>query len=143
MSIARNYDFNSVILLIGGVPITGFADGDAISVDLPERFTTQVGAGGATTRSKRNDRTATLTIRLQQSSPSNDVLSGYAKLDDLTGKGVVPALLKDLNGRDLLAAPQAWIEQMPGPTFGAESGVREWVLRLANTELWAGGATAA
>lgn len=130
----QTYDFGKVAVLRGGVPIIGFADGDSISIEHPEKFTLQVGAGGATTRSRQNNPTATVTLRLQQRSPSNVVLEAAALADEATGLGAVPLLVKDLTGAELFFAGQSWVEARPTQTFGSDSGVREWKLRCSGVK---------
>jgi hypothetical protein len=128
----KTYDFRKVAVLVSGVPITGFADGDAISVEFPESWTKQIGAGGAHTRSRNNDQSAQMTLTLQQTSLSNAFLSGLAAADELTGAPILGVLIKDLRGNDLLAAAQAYCSQRPGLTFGKDSGTREWVIQLVD-----------
>ena len=128
----KTYDFRKVALLVSGVPISGFAEGDAISVEFPESWTKQIGAGGAHTRSRNNDQSAQLTITLQQTSSSNAFLAGLAAADEVTGLPILGVLIKDLRGNDLLAAPQAYVSQKPGLTYGKDSGSREWVIQLVD-----------
>jgi hypothetical protein len=52
----KTYDFRAGVLVVGGVPMTGFADGTAIRVEFDEeQFTKTTGADGLTTRSKTNN----------------------------------------------------------------------------------------
>lgn len=127
----QTYDFSKVVVLRGGVPVLGFADGDSISVEFPESWTLQVGAGGATTRSRNKNPTAKATLRLQQKSPSNAVFEAAATLDEATGAGAVPLIIKDLTGTEQFFAAQSWFEKRPSKTFASESGSREWVLQCS------------
>ena len=127
----KTYDPKEILLLVAGVPIDGFADGDFITVEFPESFTTQIGAQGAHTRSRVADSTADMTVTLQQTSPGNAYLTSLLAADRALGV-LVPVLLKDLIGNDLIAATQAYITQRPSLNFGAESGSREWSIKLHN-----------
>lgn len=130
MAEVKSYDFKQVSVIFGGRIITGFAEGDAITVAHDEDdFTLKVGADGEATRSKSNNRAATITLRLMQTSDSNDVLSGMRSADQLTGNGKGPLLIKDNSGRSLHAADSAWVQKAPDAGYGAEAGEREWVLR--------------
>lgn len=126
----KTYNFKDVVVLVGGVPITGFADGDAISIAVPASWTKQIGAGGAHTRSRVNDGSVEVTLRLQQTSTSNATLEAYAIGDEAFGNGIPGFLAKDLNGNDLVAAPLCYVSQRPAISFGAEAGTREWTLQL-------------
>jgi len=135
----QTYALRDVYLVIGSTIVDGYADGDAISVEFPPSFSTQVGAGGATTRSRNNDRTATLTVRLQQKSLSQIGLAATAALDRATGLATVPIVLSDTSGNELFACPQAYLEQRPGMTFAQDSGVREWVFKCIDVVDSSGG----
>lgn len=137
----KTYALADVRVIYGGVPIQGFADGDVITIERPEAFTTQVGAGGAVTRSRTNNPTSRVTIRLQQTSRSNAVIEGFSSLDRATGLAALPLIIKDLLGNDLFMAAEAWVASPANITFGAESGVREWVFDCNGVAGVAGGAS--
>lgn len=126
----KSYNFKQVSVSYGGRLLTGFAEGDAVTVEPDnDAWSLSTGADGESTRSKSNNRSATVTIRLMQGSDSNDVLSGFALADDASGAGALPLFVKDNSGRSLHASEKAWIQKLPTSTYGAESGEREWVIR--------------
>lgn len=136
----RTFDPASVVISIGGVPISGFADGTFLELTADDpQFTKVVGSDGFTTRVKSNNYGGVLTITLAQSSPSNDVLTGFLQLDRLTNRGVVPILIKDLSGTTLIFSATGWIQQFPDVTFGNELNNRAWILDLAEIDLFIGG----
>jgi hypothetical protein len=123
------YDFSQVNLIIGGVPISGFADGSSITVEFDEQqWTKTTGSDGLVTRSKSNNYSGSVSVSLQQSSRANDVLSALWVADRTSNAGVVPLLIKDNSGRTLWAAQHAWVQQMPSQEFGKELSDREWLL---------------
>lgn len=123
------YDFSQVNVILGGVPVTGFADGSSVTVEFDEQqFTKVTGSDGLTTRSKTNNYAGNVTLTLQQTSKSNDALGVLWNADRLNNNGVVPLLIKDNSGRTLWTAKNAWIQQMPSQDFGKESTDRAWVL---------------
>ena len=65
---------------------------------------------------------------LKQSSPSNDVLSGFANVDELTNAGVVPILVKDLSGNSIYFSATGWVKKYPSSEFGKDLANRDWVL---------------
>ncbi len=136
-----DYSADEVDVLIAGLPITGFADGEFITIEFPEAFTKKIGSDGDVTRSRTMDNTARVTIKLHQSSPSNDMLSTLYTADRLArnGAGVGAFLIKDNQGRSLYASPACWIAKHPDVSFDRESTEREWVIDVADIQPFTGG----
>lgn len=136
----HTFDPKSVIVTIGGVPMSGYADGTFLEVTADDQqFTKVVGADGFTTRVKSNNYGGVMTLTLAQSSPSNDVLSGFLALDRASNAGVVPILIKDLSGTTIIFSATGWIQQFPDVTFGNEMNNRAWAFDLADLTLLIGG----
>ena len=137
----KTYDFKEVAVIIGGRIMSGFDEGDdVIMIGFDnDHWTTQVGADGEVTRSKGNNHTGTLTIKLKQTSESNDILNGFYQSDRLANSGKFPILIKDNSGSSLYIAEEAWIKKAPGAGFGANAGAREWVISIANLVANTGG----
>ena len=135
-----NYEPSRVIISVGGVNIDGFADGTFISAERTnDTFTKVTGADNRTTRIKQNDFSGTFTFTLLQSSLSNDVLTGFMVLDESTNDGVVPIIVKDLEGTTLLAAAQAWVRKPPVIEYSKDDSNREWMLDCGDMDIFAGG----
>lgn len=126
----REYDSASVFVTVGGAPINGFAaDSKVLIARNSDAFSLQVGSDGEAARSKSNDRSGRMTIRLLQTSPSNDILSAFALADEVTpGGAVVPFACKDLNGGSLHTAQTGWIVKKSDADYVVEAGEREWIL---------------
>jgi hypothetical protein len=137
----RTFDFKQVSLTFGAFLIQGFAEGDDVISIAPQAdaFNSLAGADGEVTRSKTNDNRWLLTIRLLQTSPSNDDLMGVALADKLSNTGVQPILLKDNNGNTLVGEGQAYIQRLPDAGLGSNVSDREWVIMLPNPDLFIGG----
>ena len=76
MPALRTYDPSKVLVLIGVIPISGFADGSFVSVSrTSDAFTMEVGVEGVTTRVRSVDKSGTIRLTLSQTSPSTDLLS--------------------------------------------------------------------
>src|SRR5574337_537869 len=135
----RTYDPKEVIITIGGVPMSGFTDGTFLEIIRNEpTWNLVVGADGYATRGKTNNFSGQLTLTLKQSSPSNDVLSGFIALDELTNSAVVPILVKDLSGNSTYFSGQGWVQQWANSTFGKEINDRVWIVQLATLDLFVG-----
>ncbi len=126
----REYDSASVFVVVGVVPLSGFAPDSKVTIARNEdAFTLQVGSDGEAARSKSNNKSGRMTIRLLQTSPSNDVLSTLALADEVTpGGAVFPFACKDLNGGSLHTAQTGWIVKKPDAEYVVEAGEREWIL---------------
>jgi hypothetical protein len=130
---ARSYVSSRVLVLVSGVPVSGLAEDTFVTIaPMSDRVTSAVGADGEIARSINPDRRHTITLALQQTSASNDVLSTLAAADELSdGGSVFPVMVQDLSGRTLAAFSQAWISRMPDIAFGPTSATREWTLEAA------------
>lgn len=130
MSVAA-YDPAQVGIVVGGSLITGFAPDTFIGIDQNnDSFTLQMGADGDAARSKSNDRSATITLSLLQTSLSNDVLSALHNLDinSPSGDGIGAFQVRDNSGNLLVRAAKCWVRKPPTVEMGREAGVREWTL---------------
>lgn len=135
------YDADEVSLSLNGIPLSGYADGAFCRIAMEsDAFSDIAGTDGEVARSKSNDKRATITIMLLQTSKSNDVLSALAILDQNApgGAGVGVFLLRDRQGTTLHLAPSAWISKLPDSEFGREAGTREWTLRCAEMQSFVG-----
>lgn len=134
------YASDEVQIIVGGVPMSGLADGTFVSISRDEQaFTKVTGADGSTSRSKSANRAGAITITLKQTSPSNDVLSGFMIADEQGNNGVVPIMVKDTGGRTLCYASAAWVQQAPDQDFAKEISNREWVMDCARIDILVGG----
>lgn len=145
MAKTATYDPDQVILLVGVATIDGFADGSMLTLDQDtDDFVDNIGTTGEVVRSKSNDRRATLTIRLQQTSDSNDILSAINNADMAApnGAGIATFMLRDkTNGRALYSAAECWVAKSPAVNFDRTSQPREWKLRISSLVRQDGGST--
>ncbi len=134
------YDPSEVVLSVGGAELSGFTDGAFIKISRDEdAFTKTVGADGQVSRAKNANRSGSITITLKQTSPSNQILHGFAKLDEMGNAGLVPVLVKDLLGTTLASSAGAWIKKVSDVEMGKEISDREWILDCETIELEVGG----
>lgn len=139
MSLAT-FDPASVVITVGGIPMSGYADGTfALLSRSVDAWSMVTGADGLTTRVKSNDRSGTLTLTLAQTSPSNDALSAFAIDDELNNSGVVPILIKDLSGSTILFSATGWVQKFPDVEYSNILTDREWILGLADIDIFVGG----
>lgn len=138
----RVYDPDQIFVSLAGIPCSGYADDEFVRVEREgPAFDDVVGTDGEVTRSKTNDNRATVTIKLMQSSPTNDLFSALHNLDKNTpgGAGVGPFILKDLQGTTLIMAEKSWIRKEPDGSWGRTATEREWIIRVASLTSFHGG----
>lgn len=136
----KTFDPKSIVLTVGGAIIGGFADGTFVTVERQEdAYTTTVGADGEVTRVKSNNKLTNVTITLAQTSDSNSILSGFAILDEKSNSGVVPVLLKEAGADTIVAGGRGWIQKLPNIEYSKEITTREWIIVLAESEMFVGG----
>ncbi len=119
---------SDLIMVWNGIPITDYAPGTYIEwARNADAFALTVGSGGSAARAASSDRSGTVTVTLLQTSPVNAALSAAAVLDETTGDGVGPLLIKDLSGADVVSAESAWIRKQPDGEESNEVTNRVWV----------------
>lgn len=136
----KTFDFKKVVCAVNGIPISGFADGDAITIEFDEdNWAKFVGADETVTRVKQNRRDGKITLRLQPSSSSNRDIARLARLDEEVGLFPVKILITDLLLGDTIFANEAWVMKDPGRTLGRDLNDVEWVYDCARIEVERGG----
>jgi len=138
---AKTYDPKNVQIIMGGAPITGFADGTFINVSFDEdQYTKTVGADGEVSRAKTNNHTSTITLTLKQTSGSNDVLSAFYNADKLNDAGAVPLMIKEIgSGRTLAFTQAAWVQKLPDVGYSKDVEDRAWTIATAQMDMFVGG----
>jgi len=137
---AKTYSPKKVSITVAGVIITGYADGTFVSVErAADAFTKVVGSDGEVGRVHSADRSGKITITLQQTSESNDVLSALQIADETTLTGKFPVVVKDTNGTSLYMAGDAWIMKNPNAEYSNGMSTREWSIECADLVAFAGG----
>lgn len=136
---AKTFDSKQVTVYYNGLLLEGYAPGDFLTVERDEdMFTKSVGASGASARAKTNNAGGMITLRLLQTSESNDELSALALLDEQSNLGSGALMIKDNSGTMLVVCDDAWIKKLPTVTLGTEISVKEWVFDCGNLQYNAG-----
>lgn len=111
------YDFKKVTVIVDGVIITGFMDGDSIAAEKNEDdVNTHVGAGGDVTFSESNNNTGTITLTLKSTSSSLPFLK---QLRD--SKRIFPTQIVDANDQTYrVGGNECRVVRTPGRNWGSE-----------------------
>lgn len=123
--------------------IGGFSEDAIISVDRnADTFTLYTGADDSNTRVYNANTAGTLTISLQQTSASNDVLTALYIQDKTNRNGLFAIQVKDNSGRSSFFAEEAYIGVVPNSAYANSMQTRDWVIHAPRLESLLGGNSA-
>jgi hypothetical protein len=129
---SSSYSMKNVAATIDGKSVHGLWDGDdAIVVEqLEDVGSIMVGADGSSIFSQSANLGATITLRLQHSSPTHKLLHQRWARQRATGNKVTgfPVTVADVDSAEGGATDQAFIQAAPSDSKGKTATVREWVL---------------
>lgn len=129
------YDPAQIVLSCNGNAIGGYADGTIISLEREvAAYTKTVGADGVVSRAKQNNISGSLVITLQQTSPSNDVLSALQNQDFLSNDAIFTVVLRDVLGNTTMFSGQGWVESLPKTDFAKDISNREWTIHMSHMQ---------
>lgn len=139
--IPKVYNADEVLCELFGHVCEGFAEGSLLEIDDNEdAIKAYVGTTGEVALSRVSNPLAILTLRLAQTSASNDVLSAQLRATragiGLSGTG--PATVKDMNGRTEVDG-RAIVMKAPKITMGPMASEREWKILIIKTNRFDGG----
>lgn len=126
---AETFDFKKVTVTVDGTIITGWAEGEVISVEKNEDdVIPYVGADGSVTYAESADQTGTITLTLKQTSSSLPVLQNLRK-----SKKLFPIQILDVStGTYKTGGTEARILKMPPRSYGPEVQGVEVQIHVAN-----------
>lgn len=136
-----NYCPDEVNVLIAGIfPVKGFVDGTFVEVTkdvVP--FSSHRTSDGVVSRVYNRDQTYTIRLTITSASQSNDVLTKFWQLDEISQKGKFPLIIKDVSGTDLFFSTTTWIEEPPSIVKSQTVDERTWILRSTQAFVNIGG----
>ena len=134
------YDPNEVTVSVGNTPIYGFDNDSMISIEFDEpSYKKDTDLSGDSVFFKSHNTDCKITLKIKQTSPSNDVLSSYVQANRISNAGIFPVMIKDGNGKTLITSEAALVEQTPTVEFGGENKNREWVIIALRARNFVGG----
>jgi hypothetical protein len=136
------YSFQNTVMLINGVEITGWAEGDdAIKIArLNDSASHKIGAGGDMVVSISADKSGTFTFKLQQTSSANKYLMGLCALQEGGAKTFVPVncLFQDSYRNDLATGTIGYIKRPPELARGTQANDQEWTVVVERLDMLLG-----
>lgn len=132
MAITSAYGFVNTANTVDGQIIQGLWDGDdAINIaPIADKGTMLIGADGSALFSVSANRGATITLRLQHTSPTHRLLQQKLKRQQALASPATafPVTAYDTSSGEGGTADKCFIQAAPTDTKGANATVREWVL---------------
>ena len=127
-----SYDAKDVSVIVGGVYLTGFAEGTFVSYEKTEdNYALSVGSLGDVARAKVNNPLGTITITLQQTSPQVQYLNNLAK----SGKIVEARVIHKGTGTEKVGGTQCFISKEAAGEFSNEISNREFTIQIMDFSL--------
>ncbi len=131
----HEWSINECAISFAGVMFPGAgADGEVLTIEMEgDDYGDTLSADGDVTRWRTNDRRATVTLKLLQTSQMVPQLMAVSNADlaALNGAGVGAFQVANLTTGERFEAPEAWIKKQPNMSYAREVSAREFVIRCA------------
>lgn len=138
----RAYSWQNVHVLVEGVEITGWADGDdALTLGRREDLASdKVGVDGGMVVSLSANRSGRMVMKLFQTSASNKYLNSLANLQQGGPNTFVPLALafQDSYRQDAITGLVGYFKSLPEVKRGATANVQEWEVVVERMDILLG-----
>lgn len=122
-----SYDAKDVSVIVGGVYLTGFAEGTFVSYEKTEdNYALSVGSLGDVARAKVNNPLGTITVTLQQTSPQVTYLNNLAT----SGKIVEARVIHKGSNTEKIGGTQCFVLKEAAGEFSNEVSSREFTIQV-------------
>ncbi len=122
------------ILTIAGHVVTGYADDTKITIERDNDIMNKlVGVNGDYSLAQNLDSTGTMTVRLQETSPSNEFFwTALTAMNLGEVKGVFAYTCTRNNAASSIKGGVCWLQGQPSMDYGSEVAVYEWVFGVSS-----------
>lgn len=130
----KEYSFLNTILLVNGVEISGFDEGDDVITlaRINDSTSHKIGTDGEMSISISADRSGTVTFRLMQTSNSNAYLSGLVSAQENGVFIPIYVQMSDTKGGDTGSGTSGYIAKPSDMQRGTAVNAQEWVITVEN-----------
>lgn len=136
------YSFKNTIVVVNGVEITGWSEGDdVIKISrLNDSASHKIGADGGMMMSISADKSGEFTFKLMQTSPSNKFLSSLMALQEGGALTFIPVsvLFQDLFRQDRAAGTAGYLKKPADISRGKEGQEQEWTIVVERLDMLMG-----
>ena len=124
----QQYSFGQTVLLINGVTVSGFDEGDDVITlrRLTDNSAHIMSADGVMTVSFHPDRSGECIFRLNQASDFNGFMSALVSAQEANTLVPIAIQFTDLNGNDIISATTGYIPRPADIIRGLNSQSQEW-----------------
>lgn len=130
------YMCSRVIMSFGYHEVSGFASDSFITIEKNgDGVTSEQGVDGEVARSIDPVTTYKVKISLMQTSDSNKFFEEQYKMDQETGEGIAPILIKDITGNTLFQAAESWVMKPTSRSYGKATANRDWEFETGDGEI--------
>lgn len=139
----QQYSFAKTNLIINGVPISGYDEGDDVITirRLNDNSSHILSADGIMTVSFSPDRSGEIIFRVNQASDINGLLSALVLAQEQNVLVPIAVQFTDLNGDDLISATTGYIPRPADVVRGLNSQAQEWRIVVENLVMLHAGGT--
>ena len=135
----KAYSFLDTFVLVNGIPLDGWADGDDV-IKITRRAdaaTDKMGADGRMAVALNADRSGEITVKLMQTSRANSYLNSIAALQAAGPKRFVPVMItfQDSYRQDMGAGALGYIKKLPDVQRGTGINTQEWTFVVERLDL--------
>ena len=117
--------------------ISGYAEDSFVNIEREmDTYQHYTGVDNTATRIYSANTSGKVTVSLQQSSASNDLLTALYNYDKSSrnSSGLFTLTVKDGSGRSVMFSQEAYIGVVPGQAYGSGMSTRDWVLHCTQME---------
>lgn len=133
----KQYDPGKVAVSIGAYVAKGLAEGEFVTVEYAEdRRSMQISTDGYGRHIKNLNNSGTVTLRLNDYSPTNDELMAL----EITDTPFVINIVDKTSSAGFFFAPSCMIARVPNLVRGKEGSVVEWVFNFTTGTITQSGA---
>lgn len=137
------YSPSDVGITFAGINISGFSADNVVRINrVDPLYTSKRAMDGTVSITQQRYSTWKVDVFLEQSSESNDFLSGVQKLlygSNISAMQYLPLIVKDNSGTTMFFAKDVWIEALPELEFGQSLATRQWTFMCNDVECLIGG----
>lgn len=120
--------------------VAGYSEDSIVAVDRnSDTFSMYKGADDTATRIYNADSALQMTLSLQQTAETNDILTALYKNDKTSRDAMFSILVKDNSGRSFFFAEEAYIAVLPNAQYSNSMQTREWTIHAPNSDMVIGG----
>lgn len=141
MAKIAHYSPEDVTVLIAGVlEVKGYVDGTFVTIEKDDApYESQKTADGRVARLSNSDQTYQVTLTIHSLSEFNSILTNVWLVDEVTGQGKFPLMIKDNLGNSLFFSGTAWISVIPDINYSTEVTDRKWTITATQCSNYLGG----